>query len=83
MTTGPTPPQQRGREREIGVGGGGYRGREKTTHEDTFEDIFTHSLYARSQHLMSRSYWRLQGLCWGFLFGFFFLFGFTSSSLPR
>lgn len=41
---------------------------EKTTHEDTFEDIFTHSLHTTSQHLMSLSYWRLRGLCW-FLWG--------------
>lgn len=36
----------------------------KTTHEDTFEDIFTHSLYATSPFLMSFSYCRLPGFCW-------------------
>lgn len=65
----PTPPQ-RGRR---GGRGGEKRGWEKTTHEDTFEDIFTHSLYTRSQHLMSRSYWRLRGLCWVFVIFFFSL----------
>lgn len=68
-----SPATTREREKDWGRrGGGGGRGREKTTHEDTFEDIFTHSLYTRSQHLMSRSYWRLQGLCWVLLFCFFF-----------
>lgn len=64
----PTPPQRGKR----GGRGGEKRGWEKTTHEDTFEDIFTHSLYTRSQHLMSRSYWRLRGLCWVFVIFFFF-----------
>lgn len=36
----------------------------KTTHEDTFEDIFTHSLYVTSPYLMSFSYCRLPGFCW-------------------
>lgn len=87
MTTDPTPPQQRGREREMGGVGGGGRGREKTTHEDTFEDIFTHSLYTRSQHLMSRSYWRLQALCWVLffyvLFYLFLSFPLRSGETPR
>lgn len=48
-----TPPQR-----------GGGRKEEETTHEDTFEDIFTHSLYATSPCLMSLSYRRLPGLCW-------------------
>lgn len=65
----PTPPQRGKR----GGRGGEKRGWEKTTHEDTFEDIFTHSLYTRSQHLMSRSYWRLRGLCWVFVIFFFSL----------
>lgn len=52
----PTPPQRRERE--------GEKGWEKTTHEDTFEDIFTHSLYTMRPYLMSLSYWRLPGLCW-------------------
>lgn len=63
-----TPPQwgKRGREKE--------RDWEKTTHEDTFEDIFTHSLHTTRQHLMSLSYWRLWGLCWFLL---------RSSETPR
>lgn len=63
-----TPPQwgKRGREKETDW--------EKTTHEDTFEDIFTHSLHTTSQHLMSLSYWRLWGLCWFLL---------RSSETPR
>lgn len=62
----PATGEERGREKE--------RGWEKTTHEDTFEDIFTHSLYTTSQHLMSLSYWRLRGLCWFLL---------RSSETPR
>lgn len=63
----PRLPRNRGKR-----GGWGEEKREKrpgenTTHEDTFEDIFTHSLYTRSQHLMSGSYWRLWGLCWVFV----------------
>lgn len=53
-----TPPQRGKR------GGERKKDWEKTTHEDTFEDIFTHSLHTTSQHLMSLSYWRLWGLCW-------------------
>lgn len=62
----PATGEVRGREKE--------RDWEKTTHEDTFEDIFTHSLYMTSQHLMSLSYWRLWGLCWFLL---------RSSETPR
>lgn len=36
----------------------------KQCSEDTFEDIFTHSLYTTRPYLMSLSYWRLPGLCW-------------------
>lgn len=50
--------------RNGGRGGERKKDWEKTTHEDTFEDIFTHSLYAMSQHLMSLIYWHLWGLCW-------------------
>lgn len=63
-----TPPQRGKR------GGERKKDWEKTTHEDTFEDIFTHSLYTTSQHLMSLSYWRLRGLCWFLL---------RSSETPR
>lgn len=64
-----TPPQR-------GKRGGEWKERdwEKTTHEDTFEDIFTHSLHTTSQYLMSLSYWRLRGLCWYLL---------RSSETPR
>lgn len=53
-----TPPQRGKRAGER------KKDREKTTHGDTFEDIFTHPLYTTSQHLMPLSYWRLWGLCW-------------------
>lgn len=63
-----TPPQRGKR------GGERKKDWEKITHKDIFEDIFTHSLYTTSQHLMSLSYWRLWGLCWFLL---------RSSETPR